>query len=117
MARYYIESIHFVHEDDFQEGEGEQVNSYDLNTFINADSVNDAIQKYIEDYLGFSFSWDNVENSEDNSVLDYYELVDNDNIKASTSEIEKWKFGELKLYSNQYVLRAFELIEQKIINP
>jgi|694.fasta_scaffold00239_13 hypothetical protein len=117
MARYYIESIHFVHIDNFTEGELEQVNSYSLNTFVKADSVHNAIESYIKDYLGYYFDWDNAENSEDSAILDYSELVDSDNTKASESEINKWKLDEITLYSNNYQIQVSEVVRKEIIKP
>jgi hypothetical protein len=117
MALYYIESIHLVHIDNFTEGQLHQVNSYSLNTFVKADSVQNAIESYIKDYLGYSFNWDNAENSEDNTILDYSELVDIDNIKASENEINKWKLDEIALYSNSYQIQVSQVVRQQIIKP
>ncbi len=117
MKLYYIDSIHFVHEDDFQEGEGNLVNSYSLHKLLTADSVDQAIELYITTFLGFNLEWDKADIRDDNKILDYSELVDNDNNKANMSKIENWKLGVTKLYSNRFQMKVHELISREIIKP
>ncbi len=112
MKRYYIESSHTIYEDNFIEGEGEQVNSYSVNATLYATDPKDALRVYFDKTLFLSFDEENIDDSLEDGYFHYSNLVDNDNSEASESEIEKWKFDEIKLYSNNTCISIYEL--QKI---
>jgi hypothetical protein len=120
MRRFYISSNHDVFVDDYNQGELENVNWYNLDSIISADNINEAIQKYFNDKLYYSFDIDHayIPHTEDESVpknvLHYSVLVDVDNSQASENEIELWKEDKLKLYVDNIQLIINELVEVTI---
>ncbi len=120
MKRYYIESTHEVYVDTFEAGEDHYCNGYNHQAMIEAENQRDAIQKYFENELYFSFNFEhaNIDHeegiNEKINTLHYSNLVDKDNAEASKSEIEAWKRGEITSYSNNTFLTIFELTEVKI---
>jgi hypothetical protein len=90
-----------VHEDDYENGEGDQVNSF-------ADDVNKTFKtaKQLFDYINDKIIYKDIDAAnyfaiEDGRITTSL-LVDSENIPASESQIEIWKKGELKLYTANY---------------
>ena len=99
--KYYIQSTHSIYEDDYNEGEGENVNYYTLKGIVIAENAKEAIKKYFEDTLYYNFSFENAMiDEEKTNILFYSNLVDEDNSEASEAEKEAWKQGNKKLYSD-----------------
>ena len=99
--KYYIASTHCIYEDDYNEGEEENVNYYTLKAIVIAENAKQAISKYFENTLSYSFSFENAMiDEEKTNILFYSNLVDEDNAEANKAEIEAWKQGNKKLYSD-----------------
>ena len=107
---YKVVSFHNVYEDSYEEGELKQVNSYILDAMIEAKSPIAAIQKYFLDSLYYSFDIENA-GKEEKDCIHYSNLVNNDNSEARKSEIELWKKGKIKLYSNNTIIEVFEIVK------
>ena len=106
--KYYIKSNHSVFIDDYKEGEGKQVNDYNLSAIISAETPKEAIIKYFDKNLYFSFDIKYIDN--DNEGAFYYSnLVDEDNIEANEYEKNLWKEGKKTLYSTNTYLLIYEL--------
>jgi hypothetical protein len=107
MKTFKIESSHSVYIDDYEQGEGAQVNSYEMDGIIKAENPVQAIEKYMEDVVGYDFD---IKHSliEDNTVF-YSSLVDGENIQASESQKERWEQGKCILYTNQFSIVIYEL--------
>jgi len=115
MKTYFIKSIHEIYLDSYTEGELENLNSYDMKSEIVAENTKEAIKKYFETVLGYSFTFDlSLINEDNKNILHYSNLVDNMNIEASENEIEKWRNGEINLYSDNTILFIYELTEVEI---
>lgn len=90
-----------VYEDDYNEGEGKNVNSFDEK--VNKSFSNgEELLKYISDFVLY-----HPLKKEDYSIMDDGRivtsvLVDEDNSSASAREVEEWKNGNKKLYSANY---------------
>lgn len=90
-----------VYEDDYNEGEGKNVNSF--NEKVNKSfSSGEELLKYISDFVLY-----HPLKKEDYSIMDDGRivtsvLVDEDNSSASAREVEEWKNGNKKLYSANY---------------
>lgn len=121
MKKFIISSEHNVYVDTYKEGEMELVSGYSINnTIIEAENAREAIQKYFENTLHFSFNFDfacidNEEQiNETKNTLNYSNLVDSENREASEKEIELWKKNELRLYSCNTFLTINEIVETAI---
>lgn len=122
MKTYFIESIHFVYVDNYNEGEQEQKNCYDQKAMIKAENPRQAIEKYFETQLFFSFNFESAavrheeegEEADNINKLDYSNLVDEENSEATENEREQWKQGKKVLYSNNTVLSIYEVQPIKI---
>lgn len=107
MNEYLIKSYHNIYVDDYNEGEGYHVNSYNMTAFIKAPEVGNAIQQYIENCLYYKFNSNYLDTSGDD-ISSYYDvLVDDEGIEATEADRELWKNGELKLYNNQIMIEAY----------
>jgi hypothetical protein len=110
MNEYLIKSSHNVYVDDYTEGELEWVNYYTIESTIMTPDVQSAIQAYIEHHLYYKFdSKGFCEDDESINVGHYSVLVNEHNDEAEESEIELWKNGKLKLYSNNIRLKIYEI--------
>jgi len=120
MRRFQIVSNHDIYVDDYNKGELDNVNWFKMDSIISANDTNEAIQKYFNDVLYYSFNIDGayIPHTEDDSVskniLHYSVLVDVDNNEASENEIELWKESKLKLYVDNIHITIHELIEVTI---
>ena len=122
MNTYFIESLHFVYVDNYNEGEQEQKNCYEQKAMIKAENPREAIKQYFETQLYFSFNIENAairheeegEEADNINKLDYSNLVDEENSEANEKEINQWKQGKKVLYSNNAVLSIFEVQPVKI---
>jgi hypothetical protein len=110
MKEYLIKSSHNVYIDDYTEGELDWVNCYTHDARIMAPNIQSAIQEYIDDHLYYNFdSKGFYEDDESTNQAHYNVLVDVDNSEANEHEIELWKAGKLKLYSNEIRLEFYEI--------
>jgi hypothetical protein len=92
-----------VYEDDYEEGEGKNVNSYTVDWLKNPIVKADNLLEYLYDNLYLSrYAQDYT--IDDDGFIHTSRLEDADGNKASESEIEKWKKGEMKLYSAHYLI-------------
>ena len=121
MKTYFIESTHFVYIDNYNEGEQELINCYTQEAMVKAESPRQAIEKYFETELYFSFDIEKaaIRNEEDDEAeninkLDYSNLVDDENSEATENDCEKWRQGKKVLYSNNTILSIFEVKPVKI---
>lgn len=90
-----------VYEDDYEEGEGKLVNAYTVNWLKNPIVKADDLLEYLYDNVYLSrYAQDYV--IDDDGIIHTSRLEDADGREASESEIEKWKKGEMKLYSAHY---------------
>lgn len=109
MNKYYITSEHDVYLDSYKDGELTNVNYYTMNSFIIAESVQKAIEKYFETILYYSFDI-KLSDSEYDKLF-YSVLVDAENTEATKNDIKIWRMGKRKLYSNNITLKISECIQ------
>lgn len=115
MKKYQIQSIHTVFIDNYENGEGNQVNLYSLNKIIKAETPKEAIIEYIKDFLYYDISPEHLEKDEEKpNVIHTGALVDEDNSQATERQIEDWKKGLINLYSNNIYIVIEELKEIEI---
>jgi hypothetical protein len=112
MKQFRIVSNHSVYIDNYEDGEQDYVNGYELENTIKAETKEEAINKYFSDFLYFNLSIENCEASED-GYLQTSCLLDEENIQPTSKEIELWKENKLKLYVNHIDLKVYELVEVK----
>jgi len=92
-----------VYEDDYEEGEGKNVNSYTVDWLKNPIVKADDLLEYLYDNVYLSrYATDYT--IDDDGFIHTSRLEDADGREASESEIEKWKKGEMKLYSAHYLI-------------
>ena len=110
MNEYLIKSYHNIYVDDYNEGELDHINGYNMTAFIKAPDAGDAIQQYIENCLYYKFNSNYLDTSGDD-ISSYYDvLVNKDDAEATENERELWKNGELKLYNNQIMIEAYVVL-------
>ena len=90
-----------VYEDDYNEGEGKQVNSFGERVNKSFSTAEDFF-KYINNSVLYTDMDKEYYDIMDDGRIVTSLLVDVDNSPASKSEIEEWKNGNLKLYSASY---------------
>ena len=106
--KYFIKSLHTIHKDDYNEGEGEYIHEYNLDAFITAQTPKEAIIKYFDTKLYLSFDINNIYEEEE-GILHYSNLVDKDNIEPTDHQINHWKQGKEILYVNSTEINIFEV--------
>jgi hypothetical protein len=111
LKKYFIKSSHHICEDSYELGELNQVNWYSMEAQIEAINPAEAIEKYSRKILGFDFDSQNLDIDLDEGNIWHSILVDRDNFQASIEDIEKWKEGNIMLYSDNISFSIFELNE------
>ena len=112
MKTYIVKSYHDIFVDDYNEGEGKNVNSYTLNGEVRADNPKEAVNIYFKDHLGYNLGFENCEVCPDESSLIQTScLVDVDNLQPSEQEVKMWENGEVDLYANNILMYVYELKE------
>lgn len=120
MKTYIVKTMHDVYVDDYNEGEGKHVNSYDLKEEVKAETPQDAVQQYFEKHLGYKFAINNAyiphkeEEDAPKNVLHYSVLVDEENVEASKEDIKLWQEGKKELYSNSIYLIIHQTIKAEV---
>lgn len=108
MEKYLIYSNHSIHKFDYEEGEKDFVNEYELKEFIQAENPKEAICKYLDEVLFYSIDTNEIDLG--NSFCFSFDiLVDANNCQANIGEIEYWKKGLLSLYNDYVTLKIYEL--------
>lgn len=113
MKQFKVTTYHTVHIDSYEQGEGKQVNFYELVSEIKAETIREAIEEHFKNTVYLPFEFDRAEVNEDKTVMFWSNLVDADNSEPNTSEIEAWKKGEEELYSNNIDVLVSEIMPLK----
>ena len=120
MNTYVIKTGHEVEKDSYNEGITDFVNRYDLKKEVKASSAREAIQKYFDNFLYYSFDFSNAyilhkeEEGEQTNVLFYDVLVDEENNQADETQVKLWKEDKKILYNNRIKLEIFLTQSTKI---
>jgi hypothetical protein len=115
MKTYFIKTSHEIEIDEYKNGLGKNVNNYNLEDKIQAETPREAIEKYFSNYLYYNFTFANAyimhleEGGEDKNVLIYDILVDEESQEPTEKDIENWKKGEKTLYNNRIYLKIYEI--------
>lgn len=110
-SRYSVTSQHDVFVDDYEKGEGNHVNGYNIAREYVAHNPMNAIKKHFKDVLGYEF--DPEKATVDNYGLFWDVLVDADNIEVSpeSKEYKEWKEGGKVLYANSIMVTVNEIVK------
>ena len=90
---YIIKTYFDVYEDDYNEGEGKHVNSWDYES--EHDAIESALQQHFEQ-LGLSYDVNLLLEDDGNR---WYSWMLYEDRQATDKEIQLWKQGKLNLYS------------------
>jgi hypothetical protein len=99
-----------VYEDNYEEGEGSHLNSFDGKVHKTFEFVDDLIR-----YISTNILYKDVSKEDfdiQDGVMSTSMLVDEANVPATDSEIELWKEDEMKLYSANYSFYV-QLVQEK----
>jgi len=113
MYTYIIKTSHEIEINNYNEGLTKHVNSYTLKNEIKAATPREAVQKYFDEYLYYSFDIKNAyilheeEENEPTNVLFYDVLTDEENNEATEKQRQLWKKDKLTLYNNSIYLEIF----------
>ena len=118
MKTFKITSLHSVYVDNFEHGELENVNNYDLSEVIKAKDLKEAIQKYFDNILCYDFDFKHANIDEEQKCLFYSVLVDVDNVEIKSNEktYKQWKKNKVVLYANQITIYSESLNEVFLTN-
>lgn len=111
---FLIKSINSVFIDNYEEGEGDMVNEYNIKGEISAESAESALMLFVENNLLFNYDKENLQ-VDDLCGAVYSTLVNNKNQEATERDITEWRKGEVKLYSHYSKIEVFELVKVDII--
>lgn len=115
MKQFYFKVNATNYKDSYEEGQGDQVNSWQNQELIKAETLDLAIEKLFETKLYFTykkkFAQVNDCDASINNVLEYSNLVDEDNseVLESSQKYQDWKAGKIDLYSCDLSIEIFEL--------
>lgn len=115
MKNYIIKTSHEIEIDEYNNGLTDYVNSYNLDAQIEAETPREAIEKYFENNLYYSFTFENAyishleDDSEEKNVLCYDTLVDEESQEVDENDKILWEKGEKTLYNNRIYLKIYEL--------
>ena len=116
MKNYFIECEHNIYVDNYEQGEGENVNNFDTKGMYKAENSTDAIEQHLKS-LGYNFDKDYMqidEEDEQQNKLWYSVLCDVENSEATERQKNLWKSEELKLYANNMTIYVYKIIPSKI---
>lgn len=107
-----------VYEDDFEQGELDEVNFWTQT--LNANSPKELLEN-ISDYMSrdaFAEMYqDNINEYDFGSEYWTDDLVDADNNYATPEQIKQWKEGKLTLYATRYHIVVSEVTEKQATLP
>lgn len=106
MKKYKVISIHDIYEDNYIEGQGNLVNSFNLDSEQSVNTPIEAIEKH---FNIFGYSFDSIRAEFDDNLCHYGFMVDTDNIEASTQELEWFKNDNKKLYADNTTIQVYEM--------
>lgn len=113
--KFYFNVNATIYEDSYKEGQGDQVNFWQVNELIEAPTLDLAIEKLFETKLYFSYKKElrdlNDNNDGIKNILEYSNLVDEDNneIVADSKQYQAWQEGKAVLYACDLSIEIFEL--------
>jgi hypothetical protein len=110
MRTFKVTTSHNVFIDDYENGEGKQVNFYQQTSEQNAESVKTAIENHFKNVIYLPFNFNETDTNEDKTVMYWNALVDENNEQPHEGDIERWKKGTRDLYSNNIDIEVKELI-------
>jgi hypothetical protein len=115
MKQFYFNINATIYKESYKEGQSDQVNFWQLKEVIEAETLDLAIEKLFEKKLYFTYKKEfaQVNDCDDaiNHILEYSNLVDNDNseVLESDKKYQDWKGGKINLYSCDLSIEIFEL--------
>lgn len=113
MKTFVITSAHDVFEGVYDEGQQDQhINGYELKETVKADNWEEAVNTFFKK-IGFNLDIKNCE-VEDNALQTSC-LVDAYNLQPTDKEVEQWKEGKIKLYSNLITIWVHELVQVELV--
>jgi hypothetical protein len=116
MKTFLIECEHNIYVDNYEQGEGENVNNFDTKGTFKAENAAEAIGKHLSS-LGYSFNPEYMQEDEEEgneNKIWYSVLVDAENSEASENQKDKWKKDKLVLYSANLTIWIYEVVPFKI---
>lgn len=109
--QFYVKALIDVTEDNYENGELGNVNYYDVDGIIPANTSKSAIKQFFNNKLCFDINFDYLEYNEEDKSFNYTVLCDVDNweIKKESNIFMEWKKGNINLYNNYISLYIYEL--------
>lgn len=120
MKKFFIKYCVDVTEDNYQNGELNQINYYDGNGFIEANNSKDAIISFFDKNLCFDINIKYLDSLQDENLERYcYNVLcntNNEQIEKEDEEFKEWEKGNINLYSNCINFNIYSLDEIKDIS-
>lgn len=110
MKKFKIECLHEVFEDSYENGEGDYVNSYETDAVIKAETWQDAVKDFYENTLYYNFDIDSIDINDDGESFFESCIVDAENTEPSEYQLERWKNGDMILYTNRMTVYVYEIV-------
>jgi hypothetical protein len=116
MKTFLIKCEHNIYIDNYEQGEGENVNNFDTKGTFKAENATEAISKHLSS-LGYSFNPKYMQVDEEDGQKNkvwYSVMVDAEDFEASESQKTNWRKNKLILYSANLTIYVYEIIPSKI---
>ena len=104
---FLVKSLHTIHIDSYNEGEGDFVQHFELESTEIAENYKQAITNHLQDN-GYNLDYNNCEISEDKISLETSCIVDKDNTQPSKNILTLWEHGKVTLYSDSISIKVHE---------
>jgi hypothetical protein len=115
MKTYEVTTTHDVYIDNYEDGETKHVNWYQQTSKQKANSPREAIENHFNNIIYLPFNFDRAEPNDENTILYWGALVDENNEQPTAHDEAQWKKGEKELYSNHIEIEIKELTTIKFI--
>lgn len=107
MKTFKVVNFVEVYIDNYETGEGDLANHYELISEIKAKTPIEAIQEFFLTVLFYTLDLEH--STIDDNVFHYSNLVGVDSCEATDMEIERWKNGNLTLWSANSHISVYEV--------
>lgn len=108
LQKYFIRSSHEIYEYNYIFGEKKQINFFNNEAQILANSPIQALERYSSRILGYNLDTENLDHENTGNFYANF-LVDKDCYLASIEDLKKWKKEQIMLYSDNINFEVYEL--------
>lgn len=110
LNKYLIKAYCSVYEEFYKEGEGNNVNNYNIEKTIIAENAKKVLSIFFDEKLFYKFDYKCLDLEDLKSTDFYYTvLINKNNEEATKAEIKLWKNNKFNLYSCNICINIYKL--------